>query len=217
MWTYRIKYAKRRALRFISHLDTMRALKRAIARAEIPVAFSEGFNPRPKISVGPALPLGCESECELAEIALTRMLAPDKLHGLLEAALPEGLALLETLRVGPPMPKLSSACSVRYMIELPEDKTREDADSLVKAFNEKDSALVERKRKDKDSVVDVKQFVSRAGVEYVRDSAWLSVEIELSERGTCNPMEAAQAVFGISSDRAKCLRAIRVDIEFPHP
>lgn len=214
MWTYRIKYCKQGVIRFISHLDTMRALKRALGRARIPVAYSEGFNPRPKISMGPALPLGCESKCEMIDIVLVRSISPENLRGSLVSVMPQGLDILETDRVLPSSPRLSRASSVCYMIELPEGERFDEADSLVKAFNEKDSAPIERVRKDTKKIVDVRRFVLNAAIVTGNDSGWLSVEISISERGTRSPSEIIQAVFNMSPEHAKCLRAVRTDIKF---
>ena len=214
MWNYRIKYTKRGVIRFISHLDTMRALKRAFGRAGLPVAYSEGFNPRPKISMGPALPLGCESNCEISDIVLKRSLLPESLCASLGDAMPNGLSLLDVERVIPSTPKLSRASSMRYMIELPGELALEEARALVQAFDEKDSVLLDRIRKSKQSSVDVRSLVADALIVAESDAGWLSVELALSERGTCSAVEVARAVFGISPDRAKCLRAIRTEIKF---
>jgi radical SAM-linked protein len=70
--TVRLTVQKRGALRFISHLDWMRLLQRAIQRAGLPVAQSKGFNPRPKLSFSPALPMFCEGQAEYLDIDLTQ-------------------------------------------------------------------------------------------------------------------------------------------------
>lgn len=214
MWNYRIKYSKRGVVRFISHLDTMRALKRALSRAALPVAYSEGFNPRPKISMGPALPLGCESTCEMSDIVMSQSLSPARLRSKLGDAMPEGLDLLDADRVLPSTPKLSRASSVRYMIELPKEMALEEARALVHAFEEKDSALLDRIRKHKHTRFDVRKSVLGALIVAETDTGWLSVDISLGERGTCSPAEVGRAVFGVSPEYAKCLRAIRTGIAF---
>ena len=214
MWIYRIKYSKQGVTRFISHLDTMRAIKRALSRADIPVAYSEGFNPRPKISMGPPLALGCESRCEWADIVLTRPIAPDKLRLKLDNAMPEGLDLLEIDRVHGASPKLSGASCISYMVELPLGETIESAPLNIRRFLDKESAPLDRVRKNKKTTVDVRSFVLGASVGAGADFDGLNVDISMSERGTCSPSEVLQAVFGISPDDAKCLRVVRTDIRF---
>ncbi len=213
MWIYRIKYSKRGGIRFISHLDTMRALIRALKRAGVPFAYSEGFNPRPKISMGPALPLGYESVCELADITLTASIAPESLRERLARTMPEGLALLEIESLSSSSPRLSRASSICYVLELPEGGgSFEGAESLVREFNQKDAAPVERIRKDKAGTVDVKQFTKDVQVVAEEDSCRLRVEILLGERGSCSPTEVARAIFDLPEESAKCLRITRTDI-----
>jgi radical SAM-linked protein len=214
MWSYRIKYSKKGIIRFISHLDTMRALKRALSRVGLPVAYSEGFNPRPKMSMGPPLPLGCESNCEISDIVMTRSLSPKNLVSTLGTVMPRGLDLLNAELMNPSTPKLSSVSSIRYMIELPVGLALEEARALVQAFEKKDSALLERIRKGKQSNVNVRSLVVEALIVAEADSGWLSAKVGLTGRGTCSPVEVARTVFGLSEDQAKCLRTIRTEIIF---
>jgi radical SAM-linked protein len=213
MWTYRLKYAKRGRIRFISHLDVMRALARALYRSRLPLVFTEGFNPRPKLSMGPALPLGCESESEFADISLTRDLAPEAVQEQLRRYLPEGLELLATEVVTASSTRLSSASSATYMVKLRRDSF-EEVQQRVKEFLEKDSALVERVRKDTSDIIEVKQFVKHLDVETRADCRWLRMEISMGGRGSCSASEVAQAVLHLTPDEAKCLHMTRTGIEF---
>jgi radical SAM-linked protein len=89
-----IAYAKRGRLRFTSHRDIQRAFERALRRAAVPMAYSAGFSPHPKVSWTGAAPTGVASEAEYVEIAVTERLDPDALRGRLDAALPAGLDVL---------------------------------------------------------------------------------------------------------------------------
>lgn len=93
----RIRYAKRGRLRFTSHRDFARAFERALRRAAVPMAFSAGFSPHPKISWVGAAPTGVASEAEYVEIGLTAPVDPDELRTALDAALPAGLDVLDVL------------------------------------------------------------------------------------------------------------------------
>ena len=93
----RLRYAKRGRLRFTSHRDVGRALERAVRRAGIPVAFSHGFNPHPRISYAGASPTGAASEAEYMEIGLTQMLDPELVRRVLDEALPPGLDVVAAL------------------------------------------------------------------------------------------------------------------------
>jgi radical SAM-linked protein len=93
----RLRYAKRGPLRFTSHRDVARAFERALRRAKVPMAYSQGFNPHPKISWIGASPTGVASEAEYVEIQLVEVLDPAELIGMLDAAMPPGLDLLEAV------------------------------------------------------------------------------------------------------------------------
>lgn len=91
----RLRYAKRGRMRFSSTRDFQRALERALRRAAVPMAFSSGFHPHPRISYANAAPTGTASEAEYVEIALVERVDPDALRAALDEALPDGLDVVE--------------------------------------------------------------------------------------------------------------------------
>ena len=97
----RVRYAKRGRLRFTSHRDFSRAFERALVRARIPMAYSSGFNPHPRISYAGASPTGAASEAEYLEIGLAQTVDPARLADDLDQALPEGLDVLEVTEAAP--------------------------------------------------------------------------------------------------------------------
>ena len=97
----RIRYAKRGRLRFSSTRDFQRALERALRRADVPMAFSAGFHPHPKISYANAAATGTASEAEYVEISVTERLDPGAVREALDAALPVGLDVLEVVEAAP--------------------------------------------------------------------------------------------------------------------
>lgn len=97
----RIRYAKRGRLRFSSTRDFQRALERALRRAGVPMAFSAGFHPHPKVSYANAAPTGTASEAEYFEISVTERVDTESLRAALDEALPEGLDVLEVVEAAP--------------------------------------------------------------------------------------------------------------------
>lgn len=93
----RIRYAKRGRLRFTSHRDFSRAFERALSRARVPMAYSSGFNPHPRISYAGASPTGAASEAEFLEIGLAEVVDPEAVRRDLDASLPDGLDVLEVV------------------------------------------------------------------------------------------------------------------------
>jgi radical SAM family uncharacterized protein/radical SAM-linked protein len=91
---WRVRYSKGAAVRFISHLDIVRAVLRALAISELPIVYTQGFNPHPKLSFGPPLPVGATGEAEFFDLELTRALAAEEIQAKLGTGLPEGLTIL---------------------------------------------------------------------------------------------------------------------------
>jgi radical SAM-linked protein len=140
----RVRYAKRGRLRFTSHRDFSRAFERAVFRARIPMAYSSGFNPHPRMSYAGAAPTGSASEAEYLEIALAQVLVPSEVHALLDEALPPGLDILEV--VESPGGSLADRLEAsRWQIDL--SVPAADLQAAVKAFADADEVLVERMTK----------------------------------------------------------------------
>ncbi len=97
----RLRYAKRGRLRFSSHRDFQRAFERALRRAAVPMAYSAGFSPHPKVSYANAVPTGVASEAEYVEIGLAQVCDPDLVRLALDESLPPGLDVLEVVVAGP--------------------------------------------------------------------------------------------------------------------
>ena len=125
----RIRYAKRGPLRFSSHRDFQRALERALRRARVPMAYSAGFSPHPKISYANSAPTGAASEAEYVEIGVVRRCDPDALRAELDDALPPGLDVLEVVEARTPdmVARLEAS---RWRIEVP----GADAQALARAW-----------------------------------------------------------------------------------
>ena len=114
----RVRYAKRGRLRFTSHRDFSRAFERAVFRARLPMAYSSGFNPHPRISYAGAAPTGSASEAEYLELALAEVVDPAAVHAALDEAMPDGLDVVEVVESpGGGLADLLEAS--RWRIELP--------------------------------------------------------------------------------------------------
>ena len=96
-----VRYAKRGRARFTSHRDFSRAFERALRRAGVPMAYSSGFNPHPRISFANASPTGAATEAEYLEIGLREVCDPDAVCAGLSAALPDGLDIVQVVEAVP--------------------------------------------------------------------------------------------------------------------
>ena len=152
----RVRYAKRGRLRFTSHRDFSRAFERAVFRARIPMAYSSGFNPHPRISYAGAAPTGSASEAEYLEIGLAQVVDPADVHRDLDESLPPGLDVLAVVESpGGALNDLLRAS--HWQIRLP---GAGDLGEAVGAFLAVEEVLVERMTKK-----GARQFDARAAVQ----------------------------------------------------
>jgi len=141
----RVRYAKRGRLRFTSHRDFSRAFERAVVRARVPMAYSSGFNPHPRISYAGASPTGAASEAEYLEIGLARHSDPSEVLAALDQALPPGLDVLEVVEsVGGSLADLLEGSTWRTRVP---DLPATAAPAAVQGFLAVDKVLVERMTK----------------------------------------------------------------------
>ena len=155
----RLRYAKRGPLRFTSHRDFARAFERALHRAGVPIAYSQGFTPHPKVSYASAAPTGVASDAEYLEIGLQARVDPDDVARALDAALSPGLDVLEAVEAGPgSLADRIDASSWR--IELPGVST-EDLRHAVRAFEEAAEVPVKRLTKQGRRTFDARGAVAR--------------------------------------------------------
>src|SRR4051812_8190411 len=139
----RIRYTKRGRLRFTSHRDIARAFERALRRAAVPMAYSAGFSPHPKISWVGAAPTGVASEAEYVEIGLAEHRDLDQLAKALDESLPAGIDILEAVDApaGTSLPDRIEAS--RWAIKLPGVHAA-DVQAAVEAFLRAETIPVER-------------------------------------------------------------------------
>ena len=143
----RIRYAKRGRLRFTSHRDFSRAFERAVVRARIPVAYSSGFNPHPRISYAGAAPTGAASEAEYVELGLREIIDPAATQSALDQVMPDGLDVVDVVDIATsPKGALADLLTASdWIIDLP--VPAEKAAAAVEAFLGAEEVIVARMTK----------------------------------------------------------------------
>jgi radical SAM-linked protein len=148
---YRITFTRDRTVRFVGHLDLAKTWERVLRRADLPVAFSQGFHPLPKITFASALPVGCTSEAEVMDVVLTEPIAPSDMAARLAPALPAGIAIASITEVPLNAPALQAALRwAEYVVTVETDETREQVESQVQTFLAAPSLMRERRGKSYD-------------------------------------------------------------------
>jgi radical SAM-linked protein len=185
----RLRFAKRGDLRLVSHHDIMRCLERMLRRAAIPVAKSQGFNPRPKLTFASALGLGIEGRREIVDLELSTALEPAALLERLRAVAPPGFEWNDasSLPVDAPAPLLRAA---EYFIPVPKER-RDQARGDIQSFLCCSQWLFVRKRPKGESTFDLRPHVLGAELE---PDGLLRFRLKVAADGSARPDELLEAV-----------------------
>lgn len=144
----RITFAKQGALRYTSHLDLHKLWERAARRAELPLAYSQGFHPQPKMNIAAALPLGFSSRCEVLDMRLEHEIMLEGLREKLQQTLPTGIQVSSIESVDEKLPALQTqVASAEYEITLTESLDRSELKGKIDSVLESDSIIRERRGK----------------------------------------------------------------------
>jgi radical SAM family uncharacterized protein/radical SAM-linked protein len=205
----RVRYAKLGRLVALSHLETMHALLRAVRRAGLPVAYSQGFHPKPRVSFGPALPVGVESLCEHMDLDIVGAADAADVGARLGAELPRDFRVMEATLVAPGEPSVSEALrAVHYRAEFPAEGWGEEALARrVASFQGAERAVVTRVAPRKSRAgnrqqkiadrpgreIDLKQIVTHLAVE---GPVTVAFSLKADPSGSAKPAEVLGAIFG---------------------
>jgi radical SAM-linked protein len=201
---YRISYAKTGPARVFGHLELANIMFRAFRRAKIPVEFSAGFHPKPKISFDDPLPVGMESLHETCVVSARPVFSTWAMMDRLNQALPEGLAVTRW-ELSPSKKEVAACSSIRYQIQL---KTGEFDKSRLEAFLASDAFVITRvNRKGIMSLVNYKEHVEHLELD---GGNRLILTIRSGQQQTLRPSELLAAVFELSDEAIKTARIVKL-------
>jgi radical SAM-linked protein len=207
----RITFAKGEPIKYISHLDLMRTWERALRRAQVPLAYSEGFNPRPKISIASALPVGFTGRGEVMDVVLSRHTSPYSFAKRLKPHLPPGLEILSVEEVYLSLPSLQSQMRyAEYRVVMESEETREGMEKRVEQVLSAQSLPCRRERKGRVTEHNLRPLIDDLWVEGCEGSACvLGMRLQSDSQSTGRPDEVLEAM-GLgdvprSVERTRCL------------
>jgi radical SAM-linked protein len=193
----RMRFRREGSLRWISHLDVQRTLEKALKRAKIPVSYSEGFHPRPRISIALPLPLGHASDCEWTEIVLFENMDPKDLIYSLQAQLPEGLTLIEAKLIPvETKPITSNLIKIRNRVNLNGimPKEMDKLEKQLEDFLANGEIIITKKNQQRD----IKPLIESMFFELSENTVCLILELLLHPTGGgVKPDEVVTSAFGV--------------------
>lgn len=196
-----ITFRKGEAARFLSHLDLMATMEYAIRRAGLPVALSEGFNPRLKMSIAAPLNLGYVGEREIMELVLSEAVPPEEICARLGAALPPGITVLSVHEVTQNTKSAASRLDTAiYRVDLP--APQEDLSSRVRSLLARDTLPVEEHWEGKVRARDMRPLIAELAAP---SSQVLRIVARLDGKGSIRPEYLLDAL-NIPRDGARIIR-----------
>ena len=193
----RLTFSKVGPTRFIGHLDLSRTLERSFNRAHIPIAYSQGFNRRPRMALAAALPLGFTSEYELADIWLAEEVDPAAVRTEMMRKMAPGIIVSHIKAVPLSNPSLQSVVlSAAYVVTLPEATNRLELQECIKKILDAKSLPRLRKRgKSKIKEYDLRPLIIHLLVDkQVNDPTQLRMELWLSPNKSGRPDDVLSAL-----------------------
>ncbi len=207
-FNYQLRFSKTGRARFISHLDTLSCLVRAIRRTGFELAFTQGMRPKPILSLAMPLGVGVEGEDEICDFSLQQRAPLTELAKKLSNELPQGIELRS---VGPSFDRAKSAARVEscgYRIELGDQA--EDYEDAIDSYNLVGELIVLRKRPKGDKEVDIKKYVE--GLRPLESGDGIAFEMKVTPEGTARPDEIVGALSRFAGRELKPMRVVRTEI-----
>ena len=198
----RITFSKSGALTYTSHLDLARVWERSLRRAGAPLAYSQGFNPRPKLQLAAALPLGHTAGAELLDIWLEKRASGEKLAKGLVPVLPDGLAVSDVRQVVLKEPALpAQVVSAEYQVDIETAESAEAMEERIDRILRAEALPLLRQRAGrKTKTYDLRPLIERLELEqpgHVEGIVTLGMQLAARQAATARP-EAVLAAMGLA-------------------
>ena len=207
----RIVFGKIGDLRFLGHLEMARMFERACRRAGIPLSFTGGYSPKPRITFALSMPTGTEALAEWLDLELTQAWSPEEIRDSLNSQLPSGIIVVDSWKVPVDVPALNGRVRfMTYQAVLPEPV--EGLGDMVRDIMKRPAVPIVRMKKGKERTLDLKKYL--VNIESLDDRT-LVFSLELrGEEGSARPQEVLSALEGIDKDYLADVRLTRTCLTF---
>jgi radical SAM-linked protein len=206
MQRIRIQFSWGEELKFLSHLDLMRLLERSVRRANLPIGFSDGFNPHMKISMGIPLSVGMTSQGEFTDLFFEQWININHLKNKLNEVMPEGIKVLEVKLIHPQAPSLTSIINAAvYSVEIYCNSPAFDFRTISLAkeeFFKKNEIIIERETKHGKKIINIRPMIfwlktnteEQKNSTQPNESKFLEMCLQVGEKGTAKPDEVIKTL-----------------------
>lgn len=193
---FRVWFAKGERVRYISHLDVLRFWERAIRRAGLPLAYSQGFTPHPKIAFAGPLPLGFTSESEVMDVTLDDWVDIKTFEEKLKIDVTEDFAIskIEEIALSTPAPQ-ALVLWADYRVELPGVDIATASEAVAK-FLAADEFPWTEERRDRERTYDLRASVATLSASATDGGSRLHMRVQTDQERTIRPEHVVRALFG---------------------
>ena len=208
LYRMRILFRVGEAVKYISHLDLLRAWERILRRAGLPLAYSQGFSPHPRIVIAMPLPVGCTGEREVVDVYLDQAVTPAALVAALEPALPAEISVLSAEQVPLKSAALPSLISrAIYEISLEGIAPAEVKQCVDELWTQETLEVVFRRR-----TFDLRPLIGALAVQCKGDGVTIEATLLRSESGRIGRPDVLLEALGLR-ERARHVRRVRIVFE----
>lgn len=197
MGEYRLCFSKAAGLRYLSHLDLIKTIERALRRAGLALAHSEGFHPHPKFSFGPALAVGISSVAEYFDMELLEQLDPEEIATKLNRSLPQGIRIQAVKNCPGPVKSLNAVINrATYSMVVKVDSAAREllAQEFLQLLS-RENLEVTRTNKNGQKVVNIRPWLHNLKVDIAEpDGLLLELTGEIGSNGNLRPEDLLQLV-----------------------
>jgi len=201
MFRLRARFSRGEPVKFISHLDIMRLWQRAFRRAGIELAYSEGFNPHPRIALAAPLPLGVTSEAELMDVFTVKNITPHSFMTLANSHLPPGIEIVQVCHVPLELPSLQSRVRLaEYSVSV--KGKAEEVSLAIKSLLDKDTLPWEHQRDTGPRSYDLRALIDDLWPgDWRGDTGQIYMRLVCSSGGSGRPEQVTKAL-GLEAPQA---------------
>lgn len=210
-FSYRIRFTKEENVKYISHIDLMKTMERALRRAGLPVAHSEGFHPHPRLSFGPALAVGISSMDEYLDLTLEQELRAEEIMTAMNRNLPPGIRILAVKRLEKAVKTLSAVLNrASYLLTVKTEPSRQsDVLRRLQELPQQQHIFVERKTPEETKTVDIRPWLWHLSAAVV-DPEILAIDVtgEIGSGGNMRPTDLIAA----TGETSEVIRIVRTGL-----
>jgi radical SAM-linked protein len=196
MQRLRIRFSRGEEIKYISHLDLLRLWQRALHRAGMPLARTEGFNPHPRMSLAAPLALGVTAESELMDIFLAKWVSPHLFTAAAARQMPRGIEIKQVFNIALTLPSLQSQVRfAEYTVGLETGWCREETEAAIEALLVKESLPWQHQRDTGTRHYDLRELIEDMWLaDWRRGYATLAMRLRCDSSGSGRPEQVAAAL-----------------------